>query len=240
MKTLSILMTILCFSGYLMAQSTSQMNCLSQKEKRQGWQLLFDGKTLAGWKGFNSDKMFDCWKAENGELVCLGEGGSATAGDIVTVKDYDNFELSLEWNISKAGNSGVFYHVIEDKKYHAAYETGPEYQLIDDNGWPESLEDWQKTGADYAMHPAKAKKPLKPAGEWNVSRIIYNRGHVEHWLNGKKVVEFEAYSPEWDKNRNESKWRDYPGYAIWKTGKIGLQNHGSGVKFRNIKLRKLE
>jgi len=109
-------------------------NSLSKKEIKQGWQLLFDGKTLDGWKGYNSEKMFSCWSVVNGELVCMGEGGSETAGDIITVSDFDNFELSLDWSISKAGNSGIFYHVLEGEKYHAAYETAPEYQLIDDLG----------------------------------------------------------------------------------------------------------
>jgi hypothetical protein len=241
MKLTLAFLAIILIPIFVSAQNakSSPNNSLSKKEIRQGWQLLFDGETLNGWKGFNSDKIFSCWSASNGELVCMGEGGSETAGDIITVSDFGNFELSMDWSISKAGNSGIFYHVLEGKQYHAAYETGPEYQLIDDLGWPEQLEEWQKSGADYAMTiPVKDKK-LMPAGEWNNSRIIYNKGHVEYWLNGIKVVEFQAYSPEWEKIKSTGKWKDYPDYAISKTGHIGLQNHGSGVKFRNIKVRKL-
>ena len=146
----------------------------------------------------------------------------------------------MDWCISKEGNSGIFYHVLDGKQYHAAYETGPEYQIIDDLGWPDKLNDWQQTGADYGMTPAKKNKILKPVGEWNHTCFIYKNGHVEHWLNGKKIVEFQAYTPEWEKKKAVSKLKDYPGYAISETGHIGLQNHGSGVKFRNIKVRKLD
>ena len=243
MKLIVVLLAVLivnpnCISAQY--SKSSRNNSLSKKEKKQGWQLLFNGQTLDGWKGYNSDRMFSCWSVSNGELVCQGEGGSVTAGDIITVSDFDNFELSLDWSISKAGNSGIFYHVLEGKQYHAAYETGPEYQLIDDAGWPEKLEDWQQTGADYAMTTTIKNKKLMPAGEWNNSRIIYNKGHVAYWLNGMKVVEFQAYSPEWEQKKSSGKWKNYPDYAISKTGHIGLQNHGSGVKFRNIKVRKIE
>lgn len=242
MKLFVTFLAVILIPVFISAQKAKKSpgNSLSKKEIKQGWQLLFDGRTMDGWKGFNSDKMFSCWSVENGELVCLGEGGSVTAGDIITVSDFDNFELSLEWNISHAGNSGIFYHVLEGQKYKAAYETAPEYQLIDDTGWPGKLEDWQQTGADYAMTPAIKNKKLMPAGKWNSSRIIYNKGHVEYWLNGMKVAEFQAYSPEWEQKKSTGKWKEYPYYALSKTGRIGLQNHGSGVKFRNIKVRKID
>ena len=240
MKATVTLLTLIIIGLLISATTTAQQaNTLTPKEKKQGWQLLFDGQTLNGWKGYNSDKMFSCWSVQNGELVCQGKGGSVTAGDIITTADFDNFELDLDWSISKDGNSGIFYHVLEGPQYHAAYETAPEYQLIDDAGWPDKLEEWQKTGADYAMTPAAEGKKLMPVGEWNHSRIIYNKGHVEHWLNGMKVVEFQAYSPEWNQKKEQGKWKDYPGYASSQKGHIGLQNHGSGVKFRNIKVRKL-
>jgi len=240
MKATVTLLTLIIIGLLISATTTAQQaNTLTPKEKKQGWQLLFDGQTLNGWKGYNSDKMFSCWSVQNGELVCQGKGGSVTAGDIITTADFDNFELDLDWSISKEGNSGIFYHVLEGPQYHAAYETAPEYQLIDDAGWPDKLEEWQKTGADYAMTPAAEGKKLMPVGEWNHSRIIYNKGHVEHWLNGMKVVEFQAYSPEWNQKKEQGKWKDYPGYASSQKGHIGLQNHGSGVKFRNIKVRKL-
>jgi hypothetical protein len=242
MKRIEMLLAILIITVNTMAQTprSGQNNTLTNKEAKRGWQLLFDGNTLNGWKGFNSEKVFDCWSVSSGELVCKGEGGSETAGDIITVDEYGDFELSIEWNISNAGNSGIFYHVVEGGQYHAAYETGPEYQLIDDLGWPGGLEDWQKTAADYAMHPANTNKKLMPVGEWNQTRIVFKNHNVEHWLNGSKVVEFNTSKPEWKKKRDEGKWKDFPGYAISEKGHIGLQNHGSGVKFRNIKIRKLD
>jgi len=119
------------------------------------------------------------------------------------------------------------------------YENTPWYSVFDEAGWPGKREEWKRTGADYAMTPAGKDKKLMPAGEWNSSRIVYNKGHVEHWLNGKKIVEFQAGSPEWNQKRNDGKWKEYPDYAKVQTGHIGLQNHGSGVKFRNIKVRPL-
>src|SRR5687768_14965625 len=149
---------------------------------------LFDGKSFSGWHGFNKSGEIKNWAIEDGAMVCLGAAKDAEGGDIITDKQYENFELSWEWKISKGGNSGVMYHVVENPKYKAPYETGPEYQMVDDTGFPEKLEDWQKTGADYAMYAANDKKKVKPVGEWNTSKIIYNNGHVEHWLNGEKVV----------------------------------------------------
>ena len=129
------------------------------------------------------------------------------------------------------------YHVVEDKKYTAPYQTGPEYQMIDDVGFPQKLEDWQKTGADYAMNVANEKKKLKPVGEWNTSSIIFNKGHVEHWLNGQKIVEFQAWDDKWKKEKAEGKWKDYPDYGMAKTGLIALQDHGNKAYFKNIMIR---
>lgn len=211
-------------------------NELSEREMAEGWILLFDGETTKGWRGYNHADVSGGWVAKDHMLVCLGKGGD-TDGDIVTEKQYENFELKLEWNISKAGNSGIFYHVIEDSKYSATYETGPEYQLIDDVGFPEKLEPWQKTGADYAMYIPNEKKKLNPAGEWNSTRLVFDNGHVEHWLNGERIVEFEAWSEHWNKRRMEGKWKDYPDYGTAREGHIGLQDHGDKIRLRNIKIR---
>ncbi|MFT4024817.1 MAG: DUF1080 domain-containing protein [Flavihumibacter sp.] len=201
---------------------------------------LFNGKTLAGWHGYNKTGEVKNWTVEDGALVCHGAAHGDTGGDLVTDKDYDNFELSWDWKIGKGGNSGVMYHVVEDKKYEGPYMTGPEYQLIDDIGFPEKIEDWQKTGADYAMNLADtSKKKLKPVGEWNSSRIVFNKGHVEHWLNGEKIVEFEAWTPAWETKKKEGKWKEYPDYGTAKTGKIALQDHGAKAYFKNIVLKPL-
>jgi Domain of Unknown Function (DUF1080) len=201
------------------------------------WISLFDGKSLSGWHGFNKTGAIQNWAIEDGAMVCLGAAADAHGGDIVSNAGYENFELKWEWKITKEGNSGVMYHVIEDAKYPAPYQTGPEYQLIDDIGFPEKLEDWQQTGADYAMHTANDQKKLQPVGEWNTSKIVFNKGHVEHWLNGAKIVEFQAWDAEWTKKKTEGKWKDYPDYGSAKTGLIALQDHGHKAYFKNIMIR---
>ncbi len=203
------------------------------------WIKLFDGKDLQGWHGYNKTGTVKNWDIENGALVCLGAAKDASGGDITTDKKYANFELVWEWKVDKGSNSGVMYHVIENPKYHSPYETGPEYQIIDDIGFPEKLQEWQQAGADYAMHPANSQKKLRPVGEWNTSRIIFNKGHVEHWLNGKKIVDFTAWSDDWNKKRTEGKWKTYPDYGKASTGEIALQDHGNKAYFKNIMIREL-
>jgi hypothetical protein len=231
-KTIGILFVIIaCFSF------TASNNKMEHNDEK--WISLFDGKTFNGWHGFNKTGTIQNWDIEDGALVCLGAAADAHGGDIVTDKAYENFELRWEWKISKEGNSGLMYHVVEGAKYKAPYETGPEYQLIDDVGFPQKLEDWQTTGADYAMTVPNNKKKLKPVGEWNTSKIIFNRGHVENWLNGEKILEFQAWSPEWKKKKQDGKWKDYPDYGMAKTGLIGLQDHGQKAYFKNILIKVL-
>jgi hypothetical protein len=177
---------------------------------------LFDGKTLSGWHAFNKTGAIKNWEIEDSAMVCLGAAKDAHGGDIVSDKEYENFELNWQWKASKGGNSGMMYHVVEAAKYQAPYETGPEYQMIDDIDFPEKLEEWQKSGADYAMNLTNDKKKLMPVGEWNTSKIIFDKGHVEHWLNGEKVVEFQAWNDEWNKKRKEGKWKDIQITAMQK------------------------
>ncbi len=203
------------------------------------WMDLFDGKTLDGWKEYNKDELGELWKVEDGLIICDGSGG-AEGSSLITKEQFDNFELMVEWKIAEGGNSGILYHVVEDPAYGHAYETGPEYQLLDDGGWKgDSLTVAQMVGSDYDMLAAPADKPIKSAGEWNESKVIFDNGHVEHWLNGVKVVEFEAWSDEWNERRNNAKWSEYPGYGKYKKGSIALQEHGYGVWFRKVQIKKL-
>lgn len=213
-----------------------KMNVLSSAEKKAGWQLLFDGKTTNGWHTYGLTATRG-WEVKNGELIALGQAGpEGSANDIVTDREFENFDLVLEWKISPGGNSGVFFNVVEDpKKYPTVYATGPEYQLVDDVGFPEKLEDWQKSAANYGMHPA-SRSVLKPVGQYNLTRIRVNKGHVEHWLNGVKVVDYQLWTPEWENKVKTGKWKDFPGYGRAKRGRIGLQDHGNQIWFRNIKI----
>ena len=208
--------------------------------KNGKWQNLFDGTSLNGWHLFNhANEKVKNWVVEDGILFCLGKSGAITHGDLVTDKSFANFELEWVWKIDKGGNSGVMYHVVEDKKYTAPYQTGPEYQLIDDIGFPSKLEEDQKVGSDYAMTAASANKILKPIGEWNTSKIIFNKGQVEHWLNGKLVVKFKAWSDEWNHKRENGKWKNFPDYGKFKSGVIALQDHGDKVYFKKIRIKEL-
>lgn len=236
-----VMVIILCANNTNSSTAANVSTMIDTIEAGKGtWVSLFDGKSLDGWHGFNNKNgKISNWIVEEGVLVCLGVAIGDTGGDIVSDKEYQNFELSWEWKISKAGNSGVMYQVIEDPKYRAPWETGPEYQLIDDIGFSDKLEESHKTGANYGMHIPNDKKKLNPAGEWNTSKIIFNNGHVEHWLNGEKIVEFEAWTDEWDKKKAEGKWKDFPDYGSAKKGRIALQDHGSKAYFKNILIRKL-
>jgi len=217
------------------------LNTLSDAEQADGWKLLFDGKSLAGWHGYNGGDI-GAWSVSDCAITSAGTEsnyGSDMRVDLISDAEYTNFELGIEWKASTGGNSGLMYGVVEDPKYDAPWKTGPEYQFIDDVGFPQKLEDWQMAGANYAMHVASADKVLKPVGEWNTTRIVVDGKHVEHWLNGVKVVEFERWNDEWKKLKNSGKWKEAPDYGNFETGRLALQDHGSAFGFRNFKIREI-
>jgi hypothetical protein len=219
-------------------------NALTEEEKAAGWELLFDGATFNGWKRYNHDTIGPLWSIKEGVIICdgsgLGEGSGNMGGSLTTTRTFGNFELSAEWKISPGGNSGILYHVIESPEYEHDYETGPEYQVMDDGGWKgDGLKPAQMVGSNYDMFEAPATKKVMPVGEWNTSRIVYNNGHVEHYLNGEKTVEFDESSEEYTKRYQASKWVDFPGWNKSKTGAISLQDHGAPVYYRSLKIRAL-
>ena len=229
----------------LMASCTSEKhNVLTEAEKAEGWQLLFDGKTLDGWKDFNGETLTQPWHVVDGCIRANGDG-SDLSGYIVTKKQYDNFILDWDWKLSYGGNSGMLYHVVEDPYFKVPYVTGPEYQLIDNEGWeatnaPTKLEEWQKLGVDYAMYlPNPEVMSVNPQGEWNNSRIVFDNGHVEHYLNGKKILEFDAWTEDWFARKGSGKWEMAPEYGLARRGVICLQDHGYPASFRNIKIKDL-
>jgi hypothetical protein len=235
-----ILTACLIVSAIIVSSYTyiaGQDNTLTSSEKRTGWKLLFDGKSLNGWRPYQN-QVTNSWTVDNGIMYCKGSvtDKSDKRADMITTKEYENFDLSIDWKISAQGNSGILYMVTEE--FPRSYLSGPEYQIIDDINFPQKLEDWQKTGANYAMDPAPTAAP-NPAGQWNTTRIVVNKGHVQHWLNGKKLLDFEMWTDEWKKKKATGKWKDAPGYGMSKKGHIGLQDHGSEAWFKNLKIKEL-
>ncbi len=204
-------------------------------ENKSEWKILFDGKTTSGWRNYGKESMLG-WKVIDGVFHNSGSG-SDHGGDIITLGEYEDFELYLEWKIAKASNSGIFFHVNESGG-KAIYHSGPEYQLLDDNNWPGKLKDSQYSGANYDMNaPVNAK--VKDLNKFNSSRIIVKDTHVEHWLNDVKVVEYELWSDDWKKNVQNSKWKKHLKYGIFRKGHIGLQDHGGLTMFKNIRIKDL-
>ena len=215
--------------------NAQKLNKLTKAEKKAGWELLYNGKNMNGWKSFQGGEVSG-WKVIDGILNNSGIG-SDHGGDIITVNQYQDFELYLEWKIASESNSGIFIRVLEGET-EKMYETGPEYQLLDDKGWPKKIGDSQYTGANYAMH-APVGAEVKPIDQWNTTRIVVKGSHVQHFLNGVKVVDYELGTEEWKELKNNCKWKDKPLYGKAEKGHIGLQDHGGLTQFRNVKIREL-
>ena len=204
---------------------------LTDEERADGWKLLFDGKTTKGWRGYGKDSFPAGWVVKDDCLVRVGPGG-----DIVTVDEYDDFELKVDWRICAAGNSGIFFRV--DESVGWAWETGPEMQVLDNTEHYDGKNPKTSAGSNYALH-APVRDVTKPVGLFNQARIVARGSHVEHWLNGVKVVEYELGSPEWEALVAGSKFAQWPKYGRMRKGHIVLQDHGDQVWYRNIKIRPL-
>ena len=207
---------------------------LNKAERAQGWHMLFDGTSTDAWRGYRKAGFpKKGWGIVDGTLRHEPRGGG---GDIITRRQYGNFELVFEWKVDARANSGVMYLVGEDARA-ASYMSGPEYQLLDDKVLrdPNSL---NSSGALYGLYKPKNKRP-KPAGEWNSARIIYDGGRVEHWLNGERVVLAQIGSDDWKSRVANSKFKKWKNFGVYERGHICFQDHGNGVSFRNIKAREL-
>ena len=196
------------------------------------WHTLFDGKMLDTFRGWRSEGMPEGWHVVDGTLAKEG-----AVDDLVTKEQFGNFELEIDWKIGKEGNSGVFYRAT--REYDHIYWSGPEYQLLDDANAPDGRSRLTAAGAAYGLYGPPAGV-VKPFGEWNKTRIIVNGDHVEHWLNGQKVVEYDFGSPDWKAKVAASKFSKYPNYGLAKKGYIGIQgDHPGSLELRHIRIREL-
>ena len=194
---------VVTFGGPVDPTGQDMANTLTDAEREAGWMLLFDGTTTDGWRGFKKPSMPDGWQARDGALARVSQ-----AGDIVTAEQFDNFELRLEWKVEQGGNSGIFFHVSEDAE--AVWHSGPELQVLDDAYHPDGRSTMTSAGSDYALHGV-TRDVTKPVGEWNAVRILVDGSHVEHWMNGEKIVEYELWSPEWGAVGRGQQVRRIPG-----------------------------
>jgi hypothetical protein len=230
------LVTLIVLAAILLPNLSAQhLNKLTKKEIDEGWELLFDGKSMNKWRKYLDDEVKG-WAIEEHGMKALGLP-HGQGGDIITKDQYTDFDLRLEFKIGERSNSGIFFHVHEAEEYRTVYMTGPEYQLLDDVGFPQSgpLHD---TGANYDVH-APLHPQVKTLDEWNTARIVVKGSRVEHYLNGRKVVEYDMWTDEWYELKNNSKWKNADGYGKYKTGHIALQDHGGTCNFRNIKIKRL-
>lgn len=219
-------------------------NTLSSKEKKDGWQLLFDGTNFDGWRKCNGTAMASNWMIEDDAMVVyVPEGkreGGGNGGDIVFgTKKYKNFELSIDWKASPKANSGIFYYVREVPG-QPIYYAAPEVQVLDNKDASDNKIPSHLAGSLYDILPADPAT-VNPAGEWNTCVIKIVDGKATHYMNGKKVVEYTLWTPEWDAMVNGSKFKGFKGFqeGVSKEGYIGLQDHGYQVSFKNLKIREL-
>jgi len=223
----------------------SPANQLAKAEKAAGWRLLFDGKTWEGWRGFHKDTVPAGWAIEDGcikKLPAQGELGQA-GGDLITVDQFDNFEFSVEWKLSKGANSGIKYLISENLPPTGKSGVSFEYQVLDDDNHPDAKQGIagnRTAGSLYDLIPASKDKKLNPPGQFNHTRIVVKGNHIEHWLNGVKVVEFERGGEKLKQHIAESKFKNTKGFGETAKGHILLQDHGDAVCYRNIKIRELK
>lgn len=228
--------TLLCGTAF-----AQKPNTLTKKEKKEGWKLLFDGKTTEGWHTYLKDTVGSKWIVKDGAIVFDETKPRSGGGDLVTNESFENYELNLEWKISKGGNSGIIFDIQEDRKYGATYLTGPEMQVLDNIDADDNKKENHLAGCLYDMSgDASVSKPV-PVGEWNKVKLIQNKGHLTFWLNGIKTFEGQIGSEEWKTLIANSKFNNpaFKDFAKVAKGKIAFQEHPGSSQWRNIKIRTL-
>ncbi|MBN2485123.1 MAG: DUF1080 domain-containing protein [Bacteroidales bacterium] len=250
MKKLIVLPMLMCL--FVSCKENVGPNQLTEKEKNDGWVLLFDGKTMDNWKGYCKNAIPSAWSVtEDGTIHIAGSGkgeaGAHDGGDIITREKYGNFELSLEWKVSEGGNSGIFYLAQEicgndSVPGDPIWKSSPEMQILDNEKHPDAklgTDGNRQAGSLYDLIPANPQN-AKPVGEWNQITITVYKGTVIHAMNGKNVVEYHLWTDDWKNMCANSKFADFPNFVnTAEEGYIGLQDHGDDVWFRNIKIRRL-
>lgn len=227
-----MLRTILVVGVVLVSSLSAQSPAsLTAAEQAEGWKLLFDGTSLAGWKGYKTATVPTGWTVAGGVLTRSGAGG-----DLMTAEQYGNFEMRFEWKVPEKGNSGIIYRIAETEQY--PWQTGPEYQVLHNQGHADGKNPITSAGSNYAVNPP-VKDVTKPVGEWNEGRLLVRGNLVEHWLNGVKVVEYEIGSADWETRVKASKFAKVANYGRMTRGFIALQDHGDAVSYRNLKIRPL-
>jgi hypothetical protein len=222
------------------SSSSDQHNSLSDQEKSDGWKLLFDGKTMTGWHIFNKGDIASAWSVDSGQLICNPHAKNIKHGDLVTDKEYENYDLKFEWKISKAGNSGLFVNVQERPEFGATFATGPEYQLLDDKNMDTAYLSNQahKAASIFGVIPNKSTTaPI--SGGWNQSRVTQKDGKLTFWLNGVQTIQADLKSDDWKKMIAASSMSKFPSYGVATKGHIALQDWTNGVAFRAIKIKEL-
>ncbi|CAM4142960.1 protein of unknown function [Pedobacter westerhofensis] len=225
-------------SAVLLLAVIGSTNSNAQK-KEKGFVSLFDGKTTTGWHSYGRNLAGQGWKVEEGALHLVPTGNKDDSGDLVTNKEYGNFHLKVDWKVAPGANSGILFHIKEDAaKYHQTYSTGPEVQVIDNDGHPDGKITKHRAGDLYDLVKSSSE-PVKPVGEWNTAEIISNRGKLEIKLNGVTVVSTTQFDDNWKALIAGSKFAKWEGFGTFTSGKISLQDHGNEVWYRNIMIKEL-
>lgn len=231
---------IILSAALLSGCGTSKDNMSSSSTTSKGWHKLFDGKTTSGWHSYGKTTAGSDWKVVDGAIYLDAKNRKAgQGGDLTSNESFDNFHLKLEWKISKNGNSGIIFFVNEDtQKYKASYNTGPEMQVLDNDGHADGKIHKHRAGDLYDLI-ASSSEPVNPVGEWNKVEIIANNGKLDFFMNGKNIVSTMMWDEQWKEMVAGSKFKTMPGFSIYKAGKIALQDHGDEVWYRNIEIKKL-